>query len=203
MHLLYIAPLPDAWLHKALREAGHELRSHSGPPPVVEAGTSVIILDAGLANAMCLQALPPGPPRLVLLAADMAGERAALVQAGASACLLRPFTLGELLACLERLAPSPSREISLLPRQRALLVRGLTVELTPQEFRLLDLLLTASEPQSVAALCEALWQTDAVAGAEPFKALLHRLRSKLRRETGQALIELERGRGYVVRLGEG
>jgi DNA-binding response OmpR family regulator len=201
MQLLYIAPLIDAWLHKALREAGHELRCYSGPPPTLEAGTSVIILDAGLANRLCLPALPPGPPRLVLLAADMAAERAALVQAGASACLLRPFTVAELLACLERLVPSPGSDFSLLPRQRALLVRGHTVELTPQEFRLLDVLLKAAEPQSAAALCHALWQTDAVLGAEPLKALLHRLRGKLRRETGQALIELERGRGYVVRFG--
>jgi DNA-binding response OmpR family regulator len=89
-------------------------------------------------------------PMIVLMLAKSEQEKVVTLDAGADDCMVKPFSVQELLArvrALLRRAPSPgnpptfeSGELKIDFDRRAVFVRGARTRLTPKEFELLQLL---------------------------------------------------------------
>lgn len=144
-------------------------------------------------------------PFLMLTAKDAPHDRIAALDEGADDYLVKPFDYGELLARLRALLRRPTGERSPLlrcgsltvdPATRQTLIDGASVELTPREFAIIELLIRRS-PAVVRRQTIALqvWpeEADAVA-SNTIDVHIARLRAKLARSDAQ--IETLRGSGY-------
>ncbi|HSY25646.1 MAG TPA: winged helix-turn-helix domain-containing protein [Polyangiaceae bacterium] len=138
-----------------------------------------------------------GAPLLVLLDAERERSRAALLEAGASECLVglsvgeQVLRVGDWLA--RAAAPPPfsvkavygsaPNVLRLDPDRRAVVVDGVDVHVTPLEYRLVSILLEnhgalASED----GLCEALWKAPAIRRGQSLRTLLRHIRQKIERD---------------------
>src|ERR1700761_9007393 len=112
MHLLYAADLRiDAYIVKALREAGHVVEATAAPADGVEMARGgdyqAIVLDWAAPPHDCVARFSAAASAALILVIVAAGDetaRAAVLQAGADACFLRPVSFIELEARLEALA---------------------------------------------------------------------------------------------------
>jgi DNA-binding response OmpR family regulator len=144
-------------------------------------------------------------PFLMLTARDAPLDRIAALDEGADDYLVKPFDYGELLARLRALLRRPTGDRSPLlrcgsltvdPATRQALVDGASVELTPREFAIVELLIRKS-PALVHRQTIALqaWPEEADAvGSNTIDVHIARLRAKLARS--DARIETLRGSGY-------
>ena len=128
-------------------------------------------------------------------------------RAGADDYVVKPFGRQELIARIEALlrrAPEPTHlehyddgAISIDYERRLVLCRGLPVQLTPLEFRLLDALVRhAGRVLSADQLVEHGWGHTAGVSREQVKLYVSYLRKKLGQADGFAPIETVRGFGY-------
>ncbi|MFQ5689111.1 MAG: response regulator [Gemmatimonadota bacterium] len=149
-------------------------------------------------------------PVILLTARREERERIRGFEVGADDYVTKPFSAQELVlrvgAVLRRAAAeplSPSRRLSVGPIEidrdaHRVFSAGVEVELTPLEYRLLEVLLERrGRVQSRRMLLEAVWDTTARIETRTVDMHAARLRSKL----GQAgsLIETVRGVGYRFR----
>jgi len=134
-------------------------------------------------------------PLLVLLDAERERSRAALLEAGASDCLVA-LPLSEQVRCivgwLVRVASpfsmtaasdSAPSGVRLDPDRRAVVVGGVDVHITPLEYRLVSLLLEnhgALVPEN--QLCEALWKSDSLRRGQSLRTLIRHIRQKIERD---------------------
>jgi DNA-binding response OmpR family regulator len=144
-------------------------------------------------------------PFLMLTAKDAPRDRIAALDEGADDYLVKPFDYGELLARLRALLRRPAGarspllrcgSLTLDPATHEVLVDGSTVELTPREFAITELLLRKS-PTVVHRPTIAIhaWPDEADAvGSNTIDVHIARLRAKLARS--DARIETVRGAGY-------
>ena len=144
-------------------------------------------------------------PFLMLTARDAPTDRIAALDEGADDYLVKPFDFGELLARLRALLRRPGGERSPLlrcgsltvdPATRQTFVDGTSVELTPREFAIVELLARKS-PALVHRQTIALqaWPEEADAvGSNTIDVHIARLRANLARS--DARIETVRGTGY-------
>lgn len=147
-----------------------------------------------------------GPDIIMLTARSDVPSRVRGLYAGASDYVAKPFDMDELLARIfvrlrARMPTSEVRrgELAIMPNDLRCRVGDHSVDLTPQEQRILLLLLTQqdrvhSKPTLVAHLAE-----DAPIGDNAIEAVVSRLRRKLARAGAKDVIDTVRGLGYVVR----
>ena len=146
---------------------------------------------------------------LVLTARDRWQDKVEGLGAGADD-LAKPFHFGELQARLAALLrrssgwTTPLLEcgpVVLDTRSQAVAVRGVAVELTSFEYRLLEhLMLHAGEVISKTELTEKLYEQDFERDSNVIEVLIGRLRRKLDPQDEIKPIETLRGRGYRITL---
>ena len=147
---------------------------------------------------------------LVLTARDRWQDKVEGLGAGADDYLAKPFHIGELQARLAALLRRSSGwatavlecgPLLLDTRAQTVSMKGVAVELTSFEYRLLEhLVLHAGEVISKTALTEKLYEQDFERDSNVIEVLIARLRRKL--DPGEQLkpIETLRGRGYRLSL---
>lgn len=149
-------------------------------------------------------------PILVISAKSSETDRVLGLEVGADDYLTKPFSMRELIArcraLLRRQRYSNStptsvqkyREVSLFPEECRVIVRGMEVNLSPKEFRLLELFM--SYPRRVWSreqLIEQVWGADFLGDTKTVDVHIRWLREKLEVEPSQPeyLITV-RGFGY-------
>ncbi len=149
-------------------------------------------------------------PILVVSAKSSETDRVLGLEVGADDYLTKPFSMRELIARCRALlrrqrysSSSPSsvqkyRDINLFPEECRVTVRGLEVNLSPKEFRLLELFM--SYPRRVWSreqLIEQVWGADFLGDTKTVDVHIRWLREKLEEEPSQPeyLITV-RGFGY-------
>lgn len=221
MHLLLIEDnLETAGLIAAgLETRGHLLiTAHNGAAAIVEAARArfdVIIADRmlpdidGIALIAALRHAGQRGPVLLLTALGSEEDRVAGLDAGADDYLVKPFSMAELAArvaalgrrhaggptvisigdlVLDRLARQVSRNNSI-------------IDLQPREFELLEhLMLQSPSVMTRTMLLERVWHFHFDPGTNIVESHISRLRAKIDRGNGPALIQTVRGEGYVIRV---
>lgn len=149
-------------------------------------------------------------PILVVSAKSSETDRVLGLEVGADDYLSKPFSMRELIARCRALlrrhrytSSSPSsvqkyRDISLFPQECRVTVRGIEVNLSPKEFKLLELFM--SYPRRVWSreqLIEQVWGADFLGDTKTVDVHIRWLREKLEEEPSQPeyLITV-RGFGY-------
>lgn len=150
-------------------------------------------------------------PVIALTARAAVPDKLRGFEAGADDYLVKPFEMDELLARIDavhrRTAHKPSMELSAgdlslsLSTKRAT-VAGRSVDLTPTEFSILELLMRfQGQVVTRKMLCEHVWGFDWDGPTNVIEVHINRLRGKLDRNREQSLIHTVRGRGYALAVG--
>ena len=206
----------------ALREHGHDVEvsrdGHTGLARARSGEHAALIVDRmlpgldGLSLVRQLRSEASRIPVLILTTMNGLDDRVEGLEAGADDYLSKPFAFAELLARVNAItrrvdakeAGEPTRlhladlEMDLIRRtvQRG----GKTIEVQPQEFRLLEYLLrNAGRVVTRAMLLENVWDLHFDPRTNIVETHLSRLRSKVDRGFACELIHTLRGVGYVLR----
>jgi two-component system OmpR family response regulator len=209
------AILADA-LSSSLRKAGFDIEI-AGNGAVAEYlllrhNFDLAVLDLGLPLVDGLtvlkrvRAAKPTLPMLILTALDGLDDRVAGLNAGADDYLTKPFDFPELEARIRALlrrtrsGAGPVQQMGRLTFDRdarRASVGGETLELSPREWMLFDLLLTQRDKVVTKDQIAETWaveRTEANPGS--IEVYIHRLRRKL--ETSGLAIRTVRGLGYLL-----
>ncbi|MBB4004229.1 MAG: response regulator transcription factor [Aurantimonas endophytica] len=212
-----------AYLVKALREAGHVAEhAANGEDGFHMADTrsyDVLIVDRmlperdGLSVVSGLREKGNGTPALILSALGQVDDRVTGLRAGGDDYLPKPFAFSELLARIEVLGRRRGgKEVETVYRVGDLELdrlshevkrAGRTIILQPREFRLLEYLMkNANQVVTRTMLLENVWDYHFDPQTNVIDVHVSRLRSKIEREFGSALLHTVRGSGYIMRAGE-
>ena len=181
------------------------------------AGIECVILDVGLPDisgldvARQLRTGGSEVPILMLTARDTVGDRVSGLDAGADDYLVKPFAFEELSARLRALArrgAPPGRRttptlkagsIALDEAARLVMVDGVSVDLSPREFSLLECLLRhAGQTLTRDQLLDQAWPFGVAVTPNAVDAYIHYLRDKL----GSAGRHIQTVRGVGYRLAD-
>ncbi len=208
-------------LLNGLREAGHETaqagNGHDGLALATNQPFDAIILDRmlpgeldGMGVLEMLRAQENQTPVLFLSAMVGVDDRVRGLQAGGDDYLTKPFAFSELLARVEALmrrgrpAGPETRllvgdlELDLLSR----MVRrdGRKIDLQPREFRLLEFLMRhAGQVVTRTMLLENVWDYHFDPQTNVIDVHVSRLRQKIDKPFGFAMIQTVRSAGYMLR----
>jgi two-component system OmpR family response regulator len=190
--------------------------AHNGDDAVTAAGVrdyDAVILDVllpGLDGYEVCRALRESDrwvPVLMLTALGDVQDRIRGLDTGADDYLVKPFDFGELVARLRALIRrGPSERPRAIdvgglradPITRRVIWRGLTAELTPREFDLLEFMLrTPGQPISREQILAHVW-ADGGASPNLVDVYIGYLRRKLERPSEPRLIRTVRGFGFVL-----
>lgn len=210
------------FLAASLRQAGYLVdQAHDGNTGLrlaLEQDYVALILDLSLPGLDGLDLLAElrsrsnQTPVIILSARQTVAERVRGLEIGADDYLAKPFSFSELQARLQavlrRSGPAPSAatrltfaglSIDLLSRKAAR--NAQTIELMPNEFALLELLLrNAGQVISRAAIMHQIWGYAHDPGTNVVDVLVCRLRTKIDKDFDVKLLHTIRGLGYVIRL---
>ncbi|HEY8505138.1 MAG TPA: response regulator transcription factor [Gemmataceae bacterium] len=221
MHLLVVED--DASIGRSLRKGFEEQGYHCVWVRDGRAGLERAV--GGWFDAIVLDLLLPGVPGLdvlsgirraglrtpvvLLTALGSVEERVTGLRTGADDYLVKPFAFPELLARLDAVCRRSSLRPPAVLRcgglgldltSRRVELSGRTIDLTPTEFSILELLARhAGQVVTRKMICEHLWDADWEGVTNVIEVHINRLRSKLERAGGEGLIQTVRGRGYAVR----
>ena len=204
------------WTAKALRHAGMVvdcMNDGMDADHVLATQTyDIVLLDLtlprmdGLTVLRKLRARGSRVPVLVLTVKSHIEDRVHGLDAGADDYLAKPYALSELEARIRALARralgSVRNEISVgsltyESSSREFRVAGNSLELTPRERAVLELLVTrADTPVSKQVLSDRIAGLDASVSIEAIEVYIHRLRKKL--EGSGVEIRTLRGLGYML-----
>ncbi len=208
-------PLAEG-LKYGLRRGGHIADVvHDGATAMqmlAAASWELVLLDLGLPKADGITVLKDlrsrgsKPPVIVLTARDGVHERIRGLDAGADDYLIKPFEMDELLARIRavgrRVGVGTGGTLSLGSLQldvvsRRFTLNDKTIDLTPREFGMLEVLLqrhgrVVSKAQLQEQLCD--WSEDLSETA--IEIGVHRLRKKL--EDSDVQLKTLRGFGYML-----
>ena len=183
---------------------------------------SLVLLDLNLPKIDGLTLLArvhaelPELPVLVLTGRNRTEDMVLSLNQGADDCLVKPFSLVELLARIRALlrrravaAPEIAPGAALVPRaQPGLLLSreeyrverdGRRIDLTPREFALLEFLMEHSpRPVSRATLMEQVWRVPFDPTTNIVDVYMKYLRDKIDCSGEQKLIRTVRGVGYAL-----
>jgi two-component system OmpR family response regulator/two-component system copper resistance phosphate regulon response regulator CusR len=202
----------------AVREAGHHCTWVADGESAIRDKTlmssDIVVLDMMLPKASGLDVLRAArqagvrTPVIVLTARGTVPDKLAGFEAGADDYLVKPFAIDELLARIEavhrRTAHKPAMELEagdlhLSLATKRLAMAGRTVELTPTEFSILELLMRyTGQVVTRKMLCEHVWGFDWDGPTNVIEVHINRLRGKLDRGRNDSLIRTIRGRGYAL-----
>ena len=152
-------------------------------------------------------------PVIFLTAREALPDRIRGLELGRGDYLVKPFAFSELLLRLNNLlhrAPTLEErvyklgDLSLFSQQRKVYRGATRLDLTPQEFTLLELLLRhGGKVVTRARIAEELWEMAFDGDPNLVDAAVRRLRRKMDDPFPQKLIQTRRGVGYVVEPAEG
>jgi len=202
----------------AVREAGHQCTWVADGESAIRDKTllssDIVVLDLMLPKASGLDVLRAArqagvrTPVIVLTARGAMPDKLEGFEAGADDYLVKPFAIDELLARIEavhrRTAHKPTMELEvgdlhLSLATKRLAMAGRTVELTPTEFSILELLMRyTGQVVTRKMLCEHVWGFDWDGPTNVIEVHINRLRGKLDKGRDESLIRTIRGRGYAL-----
>jgi DNA-binding response OmpR family regulator len=202
----------------AVREAGHKCTWVADGEAAIRDKTlmssDIVVLDMMLPKASGLDVLRAArqagvrTPVIVLTARGAVPDKLEGFEAGADDYLVKPFAIDELLARIEavhrRTAHRPAMELEagdlhLSLANKRLAMAGRTIELTPTEFSILELLMRfQGQVVTRTMLCEHVWGFDWDGPTNVIEVHINRLRGKLDKGRAESLIRTIRGRGYAL-----
>ena len=175
----------------------------------------LVILDLNLPRMDGMELLKrvrltqPALPLLVLTARNRTEDLVLALEQGADDCLIKPFSLLELLARIGGLlrrgsswAASSSKIGNLsIDREQHRVMRGeRTIDLTPREFAILECLMdNAGKTVSRATLMRDVWNIPFDSTTNIVDVYMKYLRDKIDIEGEVKLLRTVRGVGYVLR----
>jgi two-component system OmpR family response regulator len=206
---------------KGLREAGH-IAEHAdngrdGLFMAASEAFDAIILDRmlpggidGLRLLETLRAQDNTTPVMFLSALGQVDERVRGLKAGGDDYLTKPFAFAELLARVEALTrrgkgEGPQTKVVVADLEMELLSRtvkraGHKIDLQPREFRLLEYLMRhAGQVVTRTMLLEGVWDYHFDPQTNVIDVHVSRLRQKIDKPFGSALIHTVRNAGYMLR----
>lgn len=172
-------------------------------------GTDLLLLDLGLPDGdghsllAWLQGRETKPPVLIISARDSLEERLRGLDGGADDFLLKPFALQELLSRLRALARRSYGlqegalclgPLQIHPASLRVTLEGQNLELSPSEYRLLELLVKRADR----VLTRRCLEEQALGASQAESNVLDVHISSLRRKLGEGYIRTVRGVGYVI-----
>ena len=204
----------------AVREAGHECTWVPDGETAVRQNTllsnDVVILDVMLPKMSGLEVLSAArdagvkTPVILLTALGTVTDKLSGFRSGADDYLVKPFAIDELLARIQaihrRTSNKPTMEIEAGPLQlslstKRLSLNGRTIDLTPTEFSILELLMRFNgQVVTRKMLCEHVWAFDWDGPTNVIEVHINRLRGKLDKEREDSYIQTIRGRGYALAI---
>ncbi len=214
-------PTVAGFVVKGLREAGHVVEhadnGRDGLFLAASEGFDAVILDrmlpGGIDGIRILETLRSqhnNVPVLVLSALSQVDERVAGLKAGGDDYLTKPFAFSELLARVEALtrrgkSEGPQTRLLVGELEMDLLSRGVKragqkIDLQPREFRLLEYLMRhAGQVVTRTMLLEGVWDYHFDPQTNVIDVHVSRLRQKIDRPFGSAMIHTVRNAGYMLR----
>lgn len=190
-----------------------EIDGNGGLDATVRQRPDAVILDLSLPRLdgleVCRQIRAQGlsMPIIMLTARDAISERVRGLDAGADDYLTKPFAIEELLARLraqlrrgstiERLQVA---DLVLDPLAHVATRAGSEIDLTAQEFTLLELLMRhRNQVLTRQRILDHVWGYDATPASNVVDIYIHYLRDKVDRNHEKKLIKTVRSLGYVLR----
>jgi two-component system OmpR family response regulator len=221
MKILLIEDDPDtaAYVAQGLRERGHEVdccaTGHEGLSCASRGSYDVMVIDRmlpgvdGLTIVKRVRAAGIRAPVLLLTTLGGINDRVEGLEAGADDYLTKPFAFAELLARINALArrlPVAEEEavlrvhdLELNRLQRSVTRGGKSIELQPQEFRLLEYLMrNAGQVVTRTMLLQNVWDFHFDPHTTVVETHISRLRAKIDRDFDEELIRTVRGSGYCL-----
>lgn len=209
-------------LRKTLHEEGHQVilarDGREGFEIARDSPFDVIVLDLmlpgmdGLAVARKLRACRNQTPVLMLTACDTPADIVRGLDSGADDYLTKPFSIDILLARLRAVSrrgaiPRPVHleiaDLKLDPATHSVTRAGKNLNLTPREYRLLELLMrNAGRAVSRDTILESVWGIATEVNENTLEVFMRLLRGKVDRR-GPKLIHTVRGFGYMLRQAQG
>jgi len=206
-----------AYIVKGLSESGYVVdAAHEGRDGLFMATSGnydALIVDRmlpgmdGLAVIAALRSAEIRTPVLILSALGAVDDRVKGLRAGSDDYLVKPFAFAELLARIEALlrrgsgAPVTTRlkvgELEMDLLARTVYRAGREIELLPREFRLLEFLMRhAGQVVTRTMLLESVWDYHFDPQTNVIDVHVSRLRQKIDKGFGRALLHTVRGAGY-------
>ena len=173
----------------------------------------VVVLDlmlpgrSGFQVLRDIRAVKPTLPVLILTAKDSVEDRVTGLDAGADDYMTKPLALAELSARLRALLRRGAPHETLLKLadlemdtiRRKVRRGGVTVDLKPKEYALLEFLLRhADRPVTKSLIIEHVWDIHFDSISNVVEVHINSLRNKIDRTFGTPLIHTIRGVGYVL-----
>ncbi len=207
------------FIGRGLREAGyaveHAADGEAGLRAALERPADVAIIDLmlpktdGLALIERLRQRGQTVPVLILSARRSVDDRVRGLQAGGDDYLTKPFAFAELLARIQALMRRASRsseptgltvaDLTLDLLTRRVTRAGVTIELRPREFALLEFLMrNAGRVVSKTMILSHVWEYNFDPQTNIVDVLVSRLRDKIDRPFDAKLLRTVRGVGYVL-----
>jgi len=205
-------------LTRALGEEGFEVTTATTAAELVQAlaadvEADALVVDVGLPDAdgrdvvQALRASGVGAPVIFLTARDALPDRLAGFAAGGDDYLTKPFAIAELVARLRALVRRGGTDLAveasglrLDPGTHAASCGGVSVDLTPTEFRIVARLAGApGEAVRRRELVQAGWPHGAIVHDNTLDVYIARLRRKLAQLQDAPEIATVHGVGYSLR----
>ncbi|MGE3955429.1 MAG: winged helix-turn-helix domain-containing protein [Vicinamibacterales bacterium] len=208
------------FIARGLREAGWAVdiasNGNDGLDAALIQNPDVAVVDLmlpgrdGLSLIDALRKAGRTTPVLILSARRSVDDRVKGLQAGGDDYLTKPFAFAELLARVQALvrratrAPEPTTltvaDLSMDLLSRRVTRAGVTIELRPREFALLEYLMRhAGTVVSKTMILSHVWEYNFDPQTNIVDVLVSRLRDKIDRPFGTRLLQTVRGVGYVIR----
>jgi DNA-binding response OmpR family regulator len=172
------------------------------------------LLPDGDGRKLCrdLRARGLGVPVLLLTAKNSIQDKVIGLDSGADDYLTKPFDFSELLARVRALGrrgatpllqPLAVADLSIDPVTRRVTRAGQSIQLTPKEYQLLEVLTRrAGQVVTRTELIEHVWDMHFDPGSNIVDVVVKILRDKIDRKFEPKLIQTVRGVGYMISAGD-
>jgi two-component system KDP operon response regulator KdpE len=208
-------------LQAALSSSGYDVieakNGQEAVEMVIRERPALILMDVNMPGMSGLEACSkirlsfPGPIIMVTVR-NSEQDKILALDSGADDYVVKPFTIGELLARIraalrrsgseEPLPKFESPQLSVDLERRIVDVRGQRVHLTPKEFDVLRLLITQQgKPLTHQKLLQTVWGPDHGGDTENLRVVINQLRKKIEKDpTRPRYILTEPWLGYRFQL---